>query len=83
MFYFETCANRSCITLDWASKLDAFLSFNDYEILEHTGKVSAKVAKALVDAEYEKYKTKRDQLRSSDFDNLVNMSKSMSEIELL
>lgn len=67
---------------DWASKLDAFLSFNDYEILEHTGKVSAKVARALADSEFEKYKVIQDQLHSSDFDNLVNVSKSVFETEL-
>lgn len=67
---------------DWASKLDAFLSFNDYEILEHTGKVSAKVAKALAEAEREKYNTKRNRVYATDFDQLINISKTVSEIEL-
>ena len=32
---------------DWASKLDAFLQFNDAEILQDKGKVTAAIAKAL------------------------------------
>ena len=32
---------------DWASKLDAFLQFNDAEILHDKGKVTAAIAKAL------------------------------------
>ena len=32
---------------DWASKLDAFLQFNDAEILQNKGKVTAAIAKAL------------------------------------
>lgn len=30
---------------DWVGRLDAFLEFNDYEILNNTGKISAIVAK--------------------------------------
>ena len=32
---------------DWAEKLDAFLRFNDAEILENKGKITAAIAKAL------------------------------------
>ena len=31
---------------DWASKLDAFLQFNDAEVLRDKGKVTAAIAKA-------------------------------------
>lgn len=31
---------------DWASKLDAFLQFNDAEVLQDKGKVTAAIAKA-------------------------------------
>lgn len=56
---------------DWVKKLDAFLQFNEYEVLQDAGKVSAKVAKALADQEYEKYRQAQDQLYESDFDKAI------------
>lgn len=61
---------------DWIKKLDAFLSFNDYEILNNAGKVSAKVAKELAELEYEKFRVRQDQVFESDFDRLVKKTKS-------
>jgi hypothetical protein len=47
--YAESQAERqNAMTMeDWIKKLDGFLEFNDYEILQDAGKVSAKVAKEL------------------------------------
>lgn len=45
---------------DWASKLDAFLQFNDAEILKDKGKVTAAVAKAFAESEFEKYRVIQD-----------------------
>ena len=56
---------------DWASKLDAFLQFNDAEILKDKGKVTAAVAKAFAESEFEKYRIIQDGLYQSDFDKLV------------
>jgi len=56
---------------DWTKKLDAFLGFNDYEILKNAGKVSAKVAKKLAEDEYEKFRPIQDKAFESDFDRLV------------
>jgi len=53
---------------DWVSKLDAFLKFNDYEILDNPGKVSAEIAKQLTEKEYEKYRIIQDRAFESDFD---------------
>ena len=39
---------------DWASKLDAFLQFNDAEILQDKGKGTVAIAKALAESEFEK-----------------------------
>ena len=44
----------------WIDKLDAFLRFNDYEVLINAGSVSAEVAKNLAQAEYEKYRVVQD-----------------------
>ena len=57
---------------DWASKLDAFLRFNDAEILEDKGKVTAAIAKAFAESEFEKYRVIQDRLYQSDFDRLMS-----------
>jgi len=56
---------------DWVTKLDAFLQFNEKEVLEHKGKVSNKIATELALAEYEKYRVIEDRLYKSDFDKLL------------
>lgn len=56
---------------DWAKRLDAFLQFNDYEVLQDAGKVSAKIAKALADEEYEKFRPIQDRNFESDFDREI------------
>jgi hypothetical protein len=53
---------------DWTAKLDAFLTFNEYEILADAGKVSHAVAKALVEKEYEAYRVSQDRAFESDFE---------------
>ena len=56
---------------DWASKLDTFLQFNDAEILQNKGKVTAAIAKAFAESEFEQYRVIQDHLYQSDFDRLV------------
>lgn len=56
---------------DWASKLDAFLQFNDAEVLQDKGKVTAAIAKAFAESEFGKYRVIQDRLYQSDFDRLV------------
>ena len=56
---------------DWISKLDAFLKFNDYDILKDAGKVSAAVAKQLAEVEYKKFRVRQDEIYESDFDKMV------------
>ena len=53
---------------DWSKKLDAFLQFNEYDILNNIGKVSAEVAKTFAESEFEKYRIIQDRLFQSDFD---------------
>ena len=62
---------------DWKTKLDAFLEFNDAEILQNKGKVTAAIAKQFAESEFEKYRVIQDSLYQSDFDKLI----SESEIE--
>ena len=56
---------------DWASKLDAFLQFNDADILQDKGKVTAEIAKAFAESEFEQYRVIQDRLYQSDFDRLM------------
>jgi hypothetical protein len=56
---------------DWATKLNAFLQFNERDILDHPGKVSQEVAKAFAESEFEKYRIVQDRLFESDFDRHV------------
>ena len=44
---------------DWEKKLNAFLEFNDRDILNNAGKISKKVAEQLALDEYEKFNQKR------------------------
>jgi hypothetical protein len=56
---------------DWVKKLNAFLQFNEKEILQDSGKIRHKVAVALAENEYEKYRGIQDRLLESDFDREV------------
>ena len=56
---------------DWAKKLDAFLQFNERDLLDHPGKVSAEIAKAFAESEFEKYRIVQDRLFESDFDRMI------------
>lgn len=56
---------------DWASKLDAFLQFNDAEVLQDKGRVTAAIAKAFAESEFEQYRITQDRLYQSDFDRLI------------
>lgn len=56
---------------DWKEKLDAFLKFSEYDILNNAGKVSHEVAEKLALSEYEKYRIEQDKNYISDFDREV------------
>ncbi len=71
--YAENQAGRGRIMTmaDWASKLDSFLQFNEYQILNDPGKISNVAAKKIAEKEYEKYRPIQDKLFESDFDREV------------
>lgn len=56
---------------DWAKKLDAFLEFNEYDILENPGKVSAELAKHIAEEVFGKFRKRQDVEYISDFDREV------------
>jgi len=63
--------NKEMKMTDWIIKLDSFLSFNEYEVLKNSGKVSASVAKQLAENEYEKFRIIQDREYKSDFDKIM------------
>lgn len=56
---------------DWEGKLDAFLQFNEQEILHDKGKVSHAVALALAEKEFAVFRVEQDRRYESDFDRLL------------
>ncbi len=56
---------------DWAKRLDAFLEFTERNVLQDAGKVSAEMAKAHAESEFEKYRIVQDRLFESDFDRVI------------
>lgn len=51
--------------------LDAFLQFNEYDILHNAGGVSHEIAKELAEQEYAKFRVEQDRTFESDFDEEV------------
>jgi hypothetical protein len=65
-------ARRIAMTMqDWITKLEGFLTLNDREILQGAGKVSADLAKAHAEQEFDKFRVLDDQHFESDFDQMV------------
>lgn len=61
---------------DWSERLDAFLQFNEQEILQNSGKVSRKVAEALAIEEYDKFHKRRlDHPKKDDFDKFIEQNR--------
>lgn len=60
---------------DWVEKLNAFLKFNEFDILQDKGKISREVANVLVEEEYEAFRVKQDKTYISDFDRMVKRLK--------
>lgn len=69
----ENMARRqlSMRMVDWVNRLDAFLSFNQYEVLQDSGRVSAIEAKLKAETEFDQFRVIQDQRYESDFDRMV------------
>jgi hypothetical protein len=61
---------------DWETRLNRFIEATDREVLQDAGKVSAEIAKAHAESEFEKYRIVQDRLFESDFDRLLKHIKS-------
>ncbi|MDR1281740.1 MAG: virulence RhuM family protein [Opitutaceae bacterium] len=56
---------------DWEKRLSGFLRLWDREILQDAGKVTAEIARAHAESEFEKYRIVQDRLYESDFDQMI------------
>jgi len=56
---------------DWEKRLSGFLQLWDRDILQDAGKVTAELAKAHAESEFEKYRIVQDRLFESDFDRMI------------
>lgn len=72
--------NRVMKMSDWAERLDAFLKFNEYEVLENLGKVRKDVADNFAENEYIKYRVVQDREYKSDFNKLIGEIKKTNSL---
>ncbi len=56
---------------DWETRLNRFIAATDREILQDAGKVTAEIARAHAESEFEKYRILQDRLFESDFDRML------------
>jgi len=77
--YAEDMANRKIpMTMeDWEKRLNAFLQFNEREVLQDAGKVTAEIAKSFALSQFEKYRITQDRLFKSDFDKFLEIAREV------
>lgn len=75
--YAESQAERNIpMTMnDWAGKMNAFLQFNEKDILSNLSKVTQAIAKAFAESEFKKYRVIQDKYFESDFDKEIKKLK--------
>ena len=56
---------------DWEIRLNRFIEATDRKVLQDVGKVTAEIAKAYAESEFEKYRVIQDRLFESDFDKEI------------
>ena len=77
--YAELQAQKGIIMYmkNWVEKLDAFLQFNEMQVLKDKGKITHQVAIALAEKEYDKYNTRQLTNYQSDFDKQLDEFEKM------
>ena len=56
---------------DWELRLNRFIEATDRGVLQDAGKVTAEIARAHAESEFEKYRIIQDRLFESDFDRQI------------
>jgi hypothetical protein len=68
---------------DWETRLNRFIEATDRDVLQDAGKVTAEIAKAHAESEFEKYRIVQDRLFESDFDRVVKQIESGSQPDIV
>jgi hypothetical protein len=69
----NTARRQKLMTMtDWSKRLNDFLEFNDYKVLENFGAVSRERSERHAVHEYEKFRIVQDKTYKSDFDRVVD-----------
>ena len=66
---------------DWEKRLNGFLSLMDRDVLANAGRISAELAKAHAESEWEKYRIVQDRLYTSDFDRFMQLEERAADKE--
>jgi len=64
--------NKLLTMSEWSKRLDAFLEFNEYKVLDHAGKIRKDVADDYAENEYIKFRAIQDRDFKSDFNRLID-----------
>ncbi len=56
---------------NWIDRVDAFLRFNEYKVLDNAGSIRKDVADKFAEGEYAKYKVLKDKDFNKDFDKIA------------
>jgi len=73
--------SRTPMTMEsWAKHLDLILVADGNELLTHAGHISAEIAKAHAENEFEKYRVIQDKLFESDFDRQLKLLEEQAGI---
>lgn len=65
----DQARRRQVVTMnEWAGKLDAFLQFNDRDLLTNAGVIQAAVAKELAEARYDEFAAQRRRVEAATAD---------------
>jgi hypothetical protein len=80
----DQAKRRSAVTMaQWAHKLDAFLAFNERDLLTHAGRVQTEVAQRLAEERYDIFDTKRKQAAAmnADAEDIAALEQLAKDVE--
>lgn len=73
--------NKMMTMENWVQKLDAFLQFNEYDLLMGAGKVKSAIAQNIAEDHYSQFRSSQDKNYLSDFDSFYLTMKQIAEQE--
>ncbi|MBB3804937.1 hypothetical protein FHR51_001048 [Xanthomonas arboricola] len=68
---------------DWETRLNRFIEATDRQVLQDAGRVTAEIAKAHAESEFEKYRIVQDQHFLSDFDRVLQQLDSEDRLDAI